>query len=180
MGNCQAAEAATVIIQHPDGRLQRVYWSVSASEIMKENPGHYVAALSVCFDDSPVPGTGVTRLKLLRPQDTLHMGRIYRLISSQEIMKELWSKYGNTKMKYRNVVEKDLRCASMRQPASRPSQKDQTEEQDERRRRNSTSAAKAGQWRPSLQSISEAGTPCRIAKHRQLTHSGSAPEFQVW
>ncbi|KAF3781151.1 hypothetical protein EJ110_NYTH37566 [Nymphaea thermarum] len=184
MGNCQAAEAATVIIQHPSGRIQRVYWSVSAAEIMNDNPGHYVASLAVCFSDSPTPGTGVTRVKLLRPQDTLHLGRIYRLINSQDIMKELWEKYGKTKLKHRNVVEKDMRRSSSR-PQSHSQKRDQQQEQDGRRSRSSQSTPRPGQWRPSLQSISEVDFPCRIEpcrvnKHKQLTYSQSTTEFHAY
>jgi hypothetical protein len=39
MGNCQAA---TVLVQHPGGRVQRLYWTTSATEVMHANPGHYV------------------------------------------------------------------------------------------------------------------------------------------
>ncbi|CAN1191331.1 hypothetical protein LINPERPRIM_LOCUS39644 [Linum perenne] len=64
MGNCQAAEAATVVIQHPPGnnntkRVDMIYWPISAHEVMNSNPGHY----------------------LLKPDDTLLIGQVYRLIS---------------------------------------------------------------------------------------------------
>ncbi|KAJ8439720.1 hypothetical protein Cgig2_009544 [Carnegiea gigantea] len=90
MGNCQAAEAATVVIQHPtengngngngQGRVDRIYYSVSANEVMSSNPGYYVA---VVLDSPAQPNGPPTRhqLKLLKPDDTLHIGRVYRLIS---------------------------------------------------------------------------------------------------
>ncbi|CAI0430533.1 unnamed protein product [Linum tenue] len=66
MGNCQAAEAATVVIQHPaENRVDRFYWSVSAHEVMNSNPGHY----------------------LLKPSDTLLLGQVYRLISFEGALK---------------------------------------------------------------------------------------------
>lgn len=81
MGNCQAAEAATVVIQHPGNKIERIYWSVSAREIMAANPGHYVALVIT----SPVlrteNGVPVKQLKLLRPDDTLLIGQVYRLVS---------------------------------------------------------------------------------------------------
>lgn len=82
MGNCQAAEAATVVIQHGGNRVERIYWSVSANEIMASNPGHYVAMVIA----SPAVrttenGTPVKQLKLLRPEDTLLLGQVYRLVS---------------------------------------------------------------------------------------------------
>ncbi|KAL2935969.1 hypothetical protein RDABS01_019087 [Bienertia sinuspersici] len=170
MGNCQAIDAATLVIQHPNGKVEKMYWSVPASEIMKLNPGHYVALLittTICHtspktdaksptktnnnnsnnsnsnnnsdnkkndgnknnSNSPknssnskknssnnsnssknsstgtgtVAGAGagagdsrntvrITRVKLLRPTDTLALGHVYRLISSQEVMKGLVAK----------------------------------------------------------------------------------------
>ncbi|XP_065046280.1 uncharacterized protein LOC135677804 isoform X1 [Musa acuminata AAA Group] len=99
MGNCQAAEATTVVIQHPGGRVERAYWSLSASQVMASNPGHYVAAVIVVT--APPYATSATarggdaplkHLKLLRPDDTLHIGRVYRLVSFEEVVREFASK----------------------------------------------------------------------------------------
>lgn len=84
MGNCQAAEAATVVIQRPGGAVQRIYWSVSANEVMASNPGHYVAVVTVSARSEN--GVPVKQLKLLRPDDTLHIGHVYRLISFEGLM----------------------------------------------------------------------------------------------
>ena len=105
MGNCQAAEAAAVVIQHPCGKVERLYWSTTAAEVMRSNPGHYVALviLRVAADKAAAPGdaaaaattTGacagagggggakITRVKLLKPKDTLLLGQVYRLITTQ-------------------------------------------------------------------------------------------------
>jgi len=97
MGNCQAIDAATLVIQHPNGKIENFYWPVSASEVMKTNPGHYVALLlsTTLYDptnnngECPNNGTAnnnslrVTRIKLLRPTDTLVLGHVYRLITTQ-------------------------------------------------------------------------------------------------
>jgi hypothetical protein len=84
MGNCQASEVATVVIQHPgEGRTERAYWALSAGAVMAANPGHYVAAVITSPPD-PSSGTGaapVKHLKLVRPDDTLLLGRVYRLVS---------------------------------------------------------------------------------------------------
>ncbi|KAG5522896.1 hypothetical protein RHGRI_034893 [Rhododendron griersonianum] len=45
MGNCQAIDNASLVIQHPCGRADKLYSPVSANEVMKMNPGHYVAQL---------------------------------------------------------------------------------------------------------------------------------------
>lgn len=100
MGNCQAVDNATLVIQHPNGRVDKHYFPVSAREIMKINPGHYVALLltttlyssaataaakeakEAAAANSKTP-LRVTRIKLLRPTDTLVLGHVYRLVTSQ-------------------------------------------------------------------------------------------------
>ena len=105
MGNCQAAEAAAVVIQHPGGKVERLYWSTTAAEVMRTNPGHYVALviLRVAADKTAPPRgrrrsgdhhwcwcrcrrrrrVKITRVKLLKPKDTLLLGQVYRLITAQ-------------------------------------------------------------------------------------------------
>ncbi|KAK3030090.1 hypothetical protein RJ639_037638 [Escallonia herrerae] len=115
MGNCQAIDNASLVVQHPCGRVDRLYWPVVAGEMMKMNPGHYVALLltttlypptttttnvsaatavanSRVDDKSGNNSVRVTRIKLLRPTDSLVLGHAYRLIPSQEVMKGLWAK----------------------------------------------------------------------------------------
>ncbi|CAD6210054.1 unnamed protein product [Miscanthus lutarioriparius] len=105
MGNCQcqAAEVATVLIQHPGGgRTERAYWALSAAAVMEANPGHYVAAVITTTAPQPAAGDGeaassaaaapVKHLKLLRPDDTLLLGRVYRLVSFEEVLREFASK----------------------------------------------------------------------------------------
>lgn len=89
MGNCQAVDAAALVIQHPNGKQDRLYWSISASEVMKMNPGHYVSLIiplpAMSNHDRPNDNRTVqfTRVKLLRPTDTLVLGRAYRLVTTQ-------------------------------------------------------------------------------------------------
>ena len=110
MGNCQAIDAAALVIQHPDGKLERLYWPVSASEVMRTNPGHYVSLIiplpmsphdttndqsrdrdrDQSLEEPPATKTvRFTRVKLLRPSETLTLGHAYRLITSQGINKSL-------------------------------------------------------------------------------------------
>ena len=97
MGNCQAIDAAALVIQHPCGKLDRLYWPISASEVMRLNPGHYVSLII------PLPASEsdqdnkennkenqqdqktvrFTRVKLLRPNETLALGHAYRLVTTQ-------------------------------------------------------------------------------------------------
>ncbi|WVZ11428.1 hypothetical protein V8G54_015958 [Vigna mungo] len=90
MGNCQAVDAAVLVIQHPCGKIERLYWPVSASQVMRTNPGHYVSLIIPL----PVPPQDqnqdhktvrFTRVKLLRPNETLNLGHAYRLITTQGI-----------------------------------------------------------------------------------------------
>ncbi|PIN13838.1 hypothetical protein CDL12_10425 [Handroanthus impetiginosus] len=93
MGNCQAAEAATVVIQHPGGnKVERIYWSVSANEVMTSNPGHYVAMVIPSPAARTENVTPVKQLKILRPDDTLLLGQVYRLISFEDVMREFAAK----------------------------------------------------------------------------------------
>ncbi|KAM0906708.1 hypothetical protein ACQ4PT_016618 [Festuca glaucescens] len=100
MGNCQAVDAATVVIQHQGGgRTELLYWALPAGEVMANNPGHYVAAV-ITVPQTPAAGAAATKggaapvkhLKLLRPDDTLQLGRVYRLVSFEEVLKEFATK----------------------------------------------------------------------------------------
>lgn len=70
-----------MIIQHPGNKIERIYWSVRANEIMNSNPGHYVALVVTSPTLKSEKGTPLKQLKLLRPDDTLLIGKVYRLIS---------------------------------------------------------------------------------------------------
>lgn len=92
MGNCQAIDNASLVIQQPSGRVDKMYMPVPASDIMKANPDYYVALLLTTTlyppSSSAVAPTNneplrVTRIKLLRPTDNLVLGHTYRLVSSQ-------------------------------------------------------------------------------------------------
>ncbi|KAE8688307.1 Nucleobase-ascorbate transporter 7 [Hibiscus syriacus] len=79
MGNCQAIDAAALVIQHPCGKMERLYWPVPNRE------------------DEAVR---FTRVKLLRPGDTLALGHAFRLVTSHEVMEILKAKkYAKTKRK---------------------------------------------------------------------------------
>jgi hypothetical protein len=103
MGNCQAAEVATVVVQHPGGRVERLYWATSAAEVMRANPDHYVALVTHRAGADTAAGkphppqelrgaARVTRVKLLKPRDTLAVRQAYRLITVAEVTKALQAK----------------------------------------------------------------------------------------
>ncbi|CAN6195787.1 unnamed protein product [Urochloa humidicola] len=171
MGNCQAAEAAAVVIQHPGGKVERLYWATTAAEVMRNNPGHYVALVILrVAADKPAAGdvapaataagagggggggAKITRVKLLKPKDTLMLGQVYRLITAQEVTKALRARKN----------EKMQRCEAIRQQHEQlrhggdgadhgSSDQDGKQEKDRHRGRGRN-------WRPALQSISEAAS----------------------
>ncbi|KAJ4959986.1 hypothetical protein NE237_019896 [Protea cynaroides] len=194
MGNCQAVDTATLVIQHPNGKVERFYWPVSASEVMRTNPGHHVAlVLTLCLPshskdkDNQEPHqhlhqkqhqqevlpinneVRITRVKVLRPTDTLVLGQAYRLVSSQDVMKGLWArKYA--KMKKQNNTQSTDKPPRPRpkEQGSSPSETESTSSHldkpnqlqvpKQERHRPRTASTKSRLWRPSLQSISEAAS----------------------
>ncbi|KAL3618020.1 hypothetical protein CASFOL_038341 [Castilleja foliolosa] len=160
MGNCQAIDNASIVIQHPDGKTDKLYCPVSAAEITKMNPGHYVALLltTTLYSSAAAAAADggrtkpnsknntplrVTRIKLLRPTDTLVLGHVYRLVTTKEVMKGLWAKK-QAKMQQQNKSEKQS--------------SDSQVNQEKHRSRNKTSASKSRAWQPALKSINEAAT----------------------
>ncbi|KAG9451121.1 hypothetical protein H6P81_011086 [Aristolochia fimbriata] len=195
MGNCQAADASTVVIQHPKGgRVERLYWPVSASEVMRNNPGHYVALVTFCHttagageDDRTREGNegGVrlTRVKLLRPKDVLILGQVYRLVTAQEVMKGLWSKKCEKERLRKNQLDSSSkrheRPREARNPASvrdsrppAPEIVNQGVKQERHRPKPSQSAVRSSTkpWRPSLQSISEEEDESKLLLFASTVH----------
>ncbi|XP_052195312.1 uncharacterized protein LOC127803253 [Diospyros lotus] len=165
MGNCQAAEAATVVIQHPGNKVERIYWSVSAHEIMNANPGHYVALVvnspTVKLDN----GTPARQLKLLRPDNTLLIGQVYRLISFEDVLKEFAAKkclkLGKLLERGGIGLEKTKLCGGSNLNRSPNPENCPTIKVQHQVYRVGSSGGKGGgggQWKPALQSIAEVGT----------------------
>ncbi|KAG0470587.1 hypothetical protein HPP92_017287 [Vanilla planifolia] len=91
--------------QHADGRVERLYWPTSAGEVMQCNPGYYVALITFCFSgdvrDTAKAGfihwrrrrrwawgsLRLTRARLLKHKDILLIGQVYRLVTSQRLLK---------------------------------------------------------------------------------------------
>lgn len=169
MGNCQAVDAAVLVIQHPCGKIDRLYWPVTASEVMKTNPGHYV---SLIMPLPPQPQeqnqeqktVRFTRVKLLRPNETLNLGHAYRLITNQEVMKVLKAKKHAKSMKTEgDAVKLEKEGSGCETKKGEESDQGKTyqggrAERHKQRSGGSTNPAavqRSKSWRPSLQSISE-------------------------
>ncbi|GMQ10188.1 hypothetical protein CsSME_00053288 [Camellia sinensis var. sinensis] len=167
MGNCQAIDNATLAIQHPCGRVDKLYWPVNASEVMKMNPGHYVALLltttttTTTGSHNSSNSVRITRIKLLRPTDTLILGQVYRLITTEEVMKGLWAKkYAKMKKRQSESPDKQERMKEKMGSDSEMKNTNQVQTHERHRPRTTTTgnsaAAKSRAWQPSLHSISEA------------------------
>ncbi|KAL6598591.1 hypothetical protein ACP70R_046290 [Stipagrostis hirtigluma subsp. patula] len=178
MGNCQAAEAAAVVIQHPGGKVERLYGPATAEDVMRSNPGHYVALVVLrvtgpaADDKAPGGGAKITKVKLLKPKDTLLLGQVYRLITSQEVAKAIQARRQD-KMRRGDEATDDWR--RQQQPQSQPGraaavaggheQSRRSSDQERKRpaqdRHRSSGGGGAGRgrhWRPTLQSITESAS----------------------
>ncbi|KAH0942896.1 hypothetical protein HID58_002533, partial [Brassica napus] len=172
MGNCQAVDAAALVLQHPDGKIDRYYGPVSVAEIMRMHPGHYVS-LIIPLPEADIPAktraeeedgksqkrvVKFTRVKLLRPTENLVLGHAYRLITSQEVMKVIRAKkYAKTK-KHHNETTREKKKPSLEKKVDEVSDKHQNLETNDEKQRavlTSSGSSKSKTWRPSLQSISE-------------------------
>ncbi|KAK9048505.1 hypothetical protein SSX86_032530 [Deinandra increscens subsp. villosa] len=173
MGNCQAIDNASLVIQHPNGKVERLYTAISAAEVMKLNPGHYVALLltTTLYSARPPPPTKqkqnnpntkplrITRIKLLRATEILNVGHIYRLVTTQEVMKGLMAKKNG---KVSNNTKKSEDPAALGSNQSERTRHHQMKKSERDRRTGppanspATVAIKPRGWHPSLHSISEA------------------------
>ncbi|KAH9627091.1 hypothetical protein KSS87_023779 [Heliosperma pusillum] len=178
MGNCQAIDAASLIIQHPNGKVDNMYCPIIAKEVMKMNPGHYVALLittTICHSttssktENTIPeksnnittrnSVRITRVKLLRPTDTLALGHVYRLISSQEVMKGMVAKK-QAKMRKNGIELADSEGLKEAEKLVKKSLQDKTHQVSKNGHRARTTSSSNGgtrpkSWQPSLNSISE-------------------------
>lgn len=199
MGNCQAAEAAEVIVQHPGGKVERLYWPTPAADVMKSNPGHYVALviLRLSPDDKALTGAEaaaagagaakITRVKLLKPKDTLHLGQVYRLITAQEVTKALKARK-NDKMRRCEAIKQQheqlRRGAGAGTEQGGACEKDAKRDSKDRHRSPAPGGAQAQpqpagsgrgrNWRPSLQSISEAAAAGQSSSTGSISESAAS------
>ncbi|KAF0928327.1 hypothetical protein E2562_003152 [Oryza meyeriana var. granulata] len=161
MGNCQAADAAAVVIQHPSsgggGRVERAYGAVSAAAVMAANPGHYVAAVvPVAAPAARTTAPAVRRrLKLLRPDDTLVLGGVYRLVSFEGysfymLLALLRCRHGSMAMIFSSCARADVlkQFVSKRNATVSRATIAATDEDEGHRRRDGGEAPEPGSMRP--------------------------------
>ncbi|KAL6862417.1 hypothetical protein ACP4OV_016758 [Aristida adscensionis] len=178
MGNCQAAEAAAVVIQHPGGKVERLYGPATAADVMRSNPGHYVALVVLRVSgpaakpDAAAAAAGgcgggatkITKVKLLKPKDALLLGQVYRLITSQEVARAIQARRQDKMRRGGDAIDDRRRPqpghAAGAGEQSRPSSDQERKRPEKERRRSSggVGGVKGRHWRPSLQSITEAAS----------------------
>ncbi|CAO2201843.1 unnamed protein product, partial [Urochloa humidicola] len=177
MGNCQAAEAAAVVIQHPGGKVERLYGLATAGEVMRSNPGHYVALVVLRVSgvgagggakpDGPTSGGGgvkITKVKLLKPKDALLLGQVYRLITSQEVAKAIQARRQDKTRRCEEAPDdrrRQSQTATGGEARGQPGadQERKRAEKADRQHRGGGGGARGGRhWRPSLQSINESAS----------------------
>ncbi|CAL5012532.1 unnamed protein product [Urochloa decumbens] len=182
MGNCQAAEAAAVVIQHPGGKVERLYGQATAGEVMRSNPGHYVALVVLRVsgvgggakaESAGAAGAGggvkITKVKLLKPKDALLLGQVYRLITSQEVAKAIQARRQDKTRRCGEEAPDDRRRPghaaggeARGQSGSAEQERKRAEKADRQHRSGGSGgggSARGGRhWRPSLQSINESAS----------------------
>ncbi|KAL0421822.1 UNVERIFIED_CONTAM: hypothetical protein Slati_3205100 [Sesamum latifolium] len=163
MGNCQAIDSATLVIQHPNGKVDKLYSPVAAAEIMKMNPGHYVALLlttTFYSSSSAAANNNNTNIPLRVTQ----------------VMKGLWAKKQarmqqqrrkNGEMMTDRITSNNSDFEAVVRRSDDGHVKNITtqvkkEERHQRSRNHQTAVNSGGSksraWQPALKSISEAGT----------------------
>ncbi|KAI6695100.1 hypothetical protein NL676_022810 [Syzygium grande] len=180
MGNCQAAEAAAVAIHHPTGtKVERIHCEPGA--LCRAPDSRLSSGGGSSKGESGSPSR---QLRLLRPDDTLHIGQVYRLISFEDVLKEFAAKkcVKLGKLLERSggvgVESKEKESTTSRGPSSKRDSASadnclSTKEEQEVDEMESSSSCGGGslggdslrgvmgggrQWKPALQSISEIGS----------------------
>jgi len=167
MGNCQVVDAEALVLQHPNGKVERMYWPVKAVEVMKTNPGHYVSLIipltvsgngsGKTFDQKKT--VRYTKVKLLRPTDTLALGHAYRLLTSQEVKKVLRGRnLAKGKLSDQMGIEVKFHMSQGKETKEQraiPENNNEGSKNDRVLRPSGSMNSRSKTWRPSLQSISE-------------------------
>ncbi|XP_020574839.1 uncharacterized protein LOC110020899 [Phalaenopsis equestris] len=177
MGNCQTNDAAAVVIQHTDGHAERLYWPTTADAGMRNHPDHYVAHITLSRDGRK-PSAAVaaasssvrlTKIRLLKHKEMLLIGEVYRLMTSEEVTKELRARKQERVRQAQNVQVKQQQ-EEIQQHLLQLLQLHNQRAQDRTSIKDSTDSSESGSqmidqaakklrnsrtWRPSLDSISE-------------------------
>ncbi|CAF1716584.1 unnamed protein product [Brassica oleracea] len=157
MGNCRAVETATTVVQRPDGKLEGIYSTVTACEVIKSHLGHHVALLI----SSDVPHGGslrFTRIKLLRPSDSLLLGHVAHSPEKSHLTKGSRAKRSKKMKKIHgkfSVAQEEIHPLTPRSKSAFDKDIQRSVHEKQREMMNTIATNKLRAWQPSLQSISE-------------------------
>ncbi|KAJ0432706.1 hypothetical protein HanIR_Chr17g0862181 [Helianthus annuus] len=156
MGNCQAVDAAALVIQHPSGKIERMYWSVTVSQVMKMNPGHYVSLII------PLPGTENDQdgsgIKPFGLHELSCFGQVTLLfLAALIVLSPLMVKVMKV-LKAKRQAKKKKENHSEDEKTSRLENTSQVMTHERTIKQRSGSFSRSKSWRPALQSISEAAS----------------------
>ncbi|XP_024524694.1 uncharacterized protein LOC9654600 isoform X3 [Selaginella moellendorffii] len=162
MGNCHASDAVAAVVEYPGGRIEKIYWSVTARQLMLQNPGHYVG-MFVWPKASPSSGSQSfkPKLKLLPPAAMLSIGKCYRLVTYEEVIGDLTEGKGNIKIP-KDAIKQSIAASKVTPESTRTFKFSNVLLQPQQAAPAAATDLKPlnsrpGQWRPSLYSISEMG-----------------------
>ncbi|XP_037488664.1 uncharacterized protein LOC119367172 isoform X1 [Triticum dicoccoides] len=172
MGNCQAADAAAVVIQHPgDGKVERLHWPTTAADVMRRNPGHYVALVVLHHDSGGVDhavagergGARITKIKLLKPKDTLLLAQVYRLITSQEVTEAVQTRKQERMRSCDEAIQQERPRLHRRRQPPRP------------RGDDAATTANGEQRQPADHQVIDSTLACELIHHGNRSHSSVDP-----
>ncbi|PKU77340.1 uncharacterized protein LOC110108272 [Dendrobium catenatum] len=183
MGNCQANDAAAVVIQHSDGHAERLYWPTTADAVMRNHPDHYVAHITPSGAGRKLSASAdvgsiirFAKIRLLKHKEMLLIGQVYRLMTSEEVTKELRArkherirKAQNIQIKQQEVEIQQHLLQMLEQQNQRVNERTSIEDSadsgeadpqvmDQAARHEREKMRSSRTWRPSLDSISELGS----------------------
>ncbi|XP_024396601.1 uncharacterized protein [Physcomitrium patens] len=134
MGNCHAVDPVCATVEHPNGKVEKLYFSSSAQQLMLQYPGHYVALVSP--PPTPIadcPAHVKRKLKLLPPGTMLNIGSCYRLVSFEDVLSEMSDKGAITHQVHRKRSSHSGTTVSKHQPSPIQSTQVLMEQSDVRR-----------------------------------------------
>lgn len=159
MGNCQAAEAATLVIQHPEGKIDRLYWPTTADEVMKSNPGHHVALVITSYiskqQENDISRLRCVRVRILKHNHILLTGQVYRLVTEQEVTRTLEERKDSRSKKRHSQLREDIKADQITKLTEERNQ--EVDQERHQQKSSAKSVARTRQWHPSLRIISEDG-----------------------
>ncbi|KAG5382108.1 hypothetical protein IGI04_033578 [Brassica rapa subsp. trilocularis] len=180
MGNCQAVETATTVIQRPDGKLERVYSTVTASEVLSlilattslfSSPLTYLTVAVSALLESNYFDLLIVSCSPMSVGSSVRKGSHQFICSASllltmcvcfylniELMKGLRAKKSEKMKKIHgevSVAEEEISPLTLRSESAFDKYIQISVHEKQRETMNAIATNKLRAWQPSLQSISE-------------------------